>query len=110
MAADEPLDPDDPAVIAAAVRILAAEGHAVLTRAAAGGPGNHREAIDELLRRIGALQARLGEGRLHHLRLWLDGLQRQAMVLQQQAIIVQDLGELRGRVERLEGQDGAPSG
>ena len=110
MAADEPLDPDDPAVIAAAVRTLAAEGHTVLTRAAAGGPGNHREAIDALLRRIADLQARLGEGRLHHLRMWLDGLQRQALLMQQQVLIVQDLGELRGRVERLEGKNGAPQG
>jgi hypothetical protein len=103
MAAVEPLrDPDDdPAATAAAVRALAAEAHAVLTRAAADEPGIHREAIGEVLRRIAELQGRLGEGRLHHLRLWLDGLQRQALV-------VQGMVEIRRRVEDIEARQDDP--
>ena len=105
MAADEPLrhPDDDPAATAADVRALAIEAHAVLTRAAGDELGNHREAIDAVLRRIAELQGRLGEGRLHHLRLWLDNLQRQAL-------IVRGMVEIRRRVEHLEAGQDDPAG
>jgi hypothetical protein len=103
MAADKPLRDDDPAATAAAVRALAIEAHAVLTRAAADEPGLPRDALDALLRRISELQARLGQERMHHLRLWLDGLQRQVLV-------VQGMVDLRRRVEDLEARQDDPDG
>jgi hypothetical protein len=96
MAVDDSPRDDAPAAIAAALRVLATDAHAVLTRAAAGGPGGHHEAVGELLRRIGDLQRSLDHDRMNGLRNWLDNLQRQALV-------VQELGELRRSVERLEG-------
>lgn len=91
---------EDPAVIGAAVRRLATDSHLILTGAAAGGPDDHREALDDLLRRIEDLQQLLGrnrpgENRLHSVRIWLDNLQRQALIVRQMA-------DLRARVERLE--------
>jgi hypothetical protein len=110
MAADELFHNDAPAAIAAAVRTLASDAHSVLTRAAAGGPGDHQEAVGDLLRRIDDLRGLLGERHFSSLRLWLDNLQRQAIIVKRQAILVQELGEIRGRIERLEGRDEAPPG
>jgi hypothetical protein len=110
MAADETHHNHGPSAIAAAVRMLAYDAHAVLTRAAAGGPGDHREAVGELLRRIDDVRGLLGERHFSSLRLWLDNLQRQAIIVQRQALILQELSELRGRIERLEVQDQASPG
>jgi hypothetical protein len=108
MAADEPLHSDGPAAIAAAVRALASDAHAVLTRAVADGPGDYQEGVPDLLLRIDDLRGLLGDRHFSSLRLWLDNIQRQAIIVQRQAIIVQELGELRRRIERLEGRDKAP--
>src|SRR5215211_5669105 len=96
----------DPAAIAAAVRTLATDAHQVLTRAAAGGPDDHRAALADLLRRIDHLQhllgeTRPGESRMHSLRIWLDNLEHQALMLRQ-------IEDLRQRVERLEERRDVP--
>ena len=80
MSIDGPNRSEDPAAIGTAVRKLATDSHLILTRAAASGPDDHREALDDLLRRIEDLQRLLGENRpgenrLHSIRIWLDNLQ-----------------------------------
>ena len=67
---------EDPAVIAVAVRTLAADAHAVLGR----GRGRN---LDHLLGRIDDLLDGLGDGRLGNLRFWLDGLRRRVLALQE---------------------------
>lgn len=110
MFADEPLHVDGPAAIASSVRTLASDAHAVLTRAAGGAPGDRQEDVGGLLRRIDDLRGLLGDRQFSSLRLWLDNLQRQAIIVRRQALIVQEMSELRRRIERLEGQDQAPRG
>jgi DNA mismatch repair ATPase MutS len=93
---------DDPKAIAATVRTLATDAHLVLTRVAAGACDDHREKLAQLMRRIDDLQrllgqARPGERRLHSLRRWLENLQRQTLIVQQ-------MENLRQRVEWLEGR------
>src|SRR4051812_39940718 len=91
---------DDPIAIASAVRALACDAHLVLTRAASGAPGAHREPLTQLMHRLDELQRLLGRAwpddhRHQVLRRWLENLQRQALIVQQ-------MEELRQRVERLE--------
>lgn len=91
---------DDPMAMAAFVRSLAFDAHAVLTRSGAEF-GGQDESVGDMLRRIEDFQGQLGEGRpeqsrLDGVRLWLVGLKRQALM-------VQALGEHRRRVDRLEG-------
>jgi hypothetical protein len=95
---------DDPLAIAAAVRTLATDAHLVLTQAATGVPDDHHERLALLMRRIDDLQRLLnqavpGERRLHSLRRWLENLQRQTLIVQQ-------MEDLRLRVERLEERTG----
>jgi hypothetical protein len=83
---------DDPPAIAADVRALAVEAHAVLTRDAASGTDRRPEVPIDLRRRIEGFRRVLEEGRpcsgrLRDVRLWLDGLRRHALVLR-------DLGEI----------------
>jgi hypothetical protein len=73
---------DDPAVIAVAVRCLAADVHRVITRAATGEPGTHDEDIAELHRRAVTLLDRVGEDRLFNLRRWLESLQQRVFTMQ----------------------------
>ena len=109
MSRDGPDREEDPAAIAAAVRGLATDAHLILTRAAAGGPDDHRAALRDLLRRIDHLQhllagTRPGENRMHSVRIWLDNLERQTLILQQ-------IEDLRQRVARLEeGRDAPDAG
>jgi hypothetical protein len=104
MPTGEPDHDDDPIAIATAVRTLAADAHLVLTQAAAGAPDDHREQLAQLMRRIDDFQQLLGlagsgERRLQSLRRWLENLQRQTLIVQQ-------MEDLRQRVERLEERAG----
>lgn len=92
---------DDPGAIASAMVALARDAHRVLIRAADAPAGRRRAALAELQRRAQALRGRIGRDRLKGARLWLEALQRQVLV-------VQELGELSGRVNRLEGRGGEP--
>jgi hypothetical protein len=113
MAADDSPAEDRPAAIAAGVRRLALDAHTVLSRATTGEFDDDRAAVAELLHRIDGLRHLLGEGHFSSLRLWLDNLQRQALFVRAltefRVRVLQELADLRGRVERLEGrQDDTP--
>ena len=89
----------DPSELAAAVRALAADAHRVLSRIAGSPSEDDSEPLRALLDRIAELRRLPDEARWMELRLWLDSLQRQVL-------IVKSLGELGRRVERLERQAG----
>jgi hypothetical protein len=89
-------------MFAATIRGLAVEAQAVLTPPATGEAARDPEAVGALLRRIDALLDRVGEGRRVGLRLWLETLRRQALV-------VQGMVDLRRRVEDLEARQDDPA-